>query len=32
MKTPALESLFNLVAGLQLYQKDTPTHGFSFEY
>ena len=31
-KTPALESLFNKVAGLQLYKKATPTHLFFYGY
>ena len=31
-KTPALVSIFNKVAGLQPYQKETPTQVFSCEY
>ena len=31
-KTPVLESLFNKVGGLQLYEKETPTQVFSWEY
>ena len=31
-KTPVLESLFNKLAGLQLYQKETPTQVFSCKY
>ena len=31
-KTTVLESLFNKVADLQLYQKHTPTQVFSCEY
>ena len=31
-KTPVLKSLFNKLAGLQLYQKETPTQVFSFKY
>ena len=31
-KTPVLESLFNKLAGLQLYQKETPTQVFSCKF
>ena len=32
MKTLASESLFNKVAGLQLYYKEAPAQVFSYEY
>ena len=31
-KTPVLESLFNKLAGLQLYQKETPKQVLSCKY
>ena len=32
MKTPAVESVFDKVADLQIYKKETPTQVISYEH